>query len=115
MDSLLTSTTWRRGKKRNQKLQTERRTKAAERDKKKGRGKKRNQKLQTERKTKAAERRDKKKGRGKKKTKAANKSCKRKRKQKLQTERRTKAAQKKKILTLMVSVKIRVISFNEKS
>ena len=101
MDSLLTSTTWRRGKKRNQKLQTERRTKAAEREKKKGRGKKRNQKLQTERKTKAAER--KKKGRGKK------------RNQKLQTERRTKAAKKKKILTLMVSVKTRVISFNKKS
>ena len=39
LDSLLTSTTWRRGKKRNQKLQIERRTKATER-KKGGGGKK---------------------------------------------------------------------------
>ena len=35
LDSLLTSNTWRRGKKRNQKLQTERRTKAVEEKKKK--------------------------------------------------------------------------------
>ena len=35
LDSLLTSTTWRRGKKRNPKLQTERSTKAAEKKKKK--------------------------------------------------------------------------------
>ena len=34
LDSLLTSATWRRGNKRNQKLQTKRRTKAAERKKK---------------------------------------------------------------------------------
>ena len=58
LDSLLTSTTWRRGKKRNPKLQTERSTKAAEKKK----------------------RRKKKKG----------------------------------ILPLVVSVKIKVISFNDK-
>ena len=39
LDSLLTSNTWRRGKKRNQKLQTERRTKAVEEKKKKKEGK----------------------------------------------------------------------------
>ena len=50
----------KRKKKRNQKLQIERRTKAAER-KKKGRGKKRNQKLQIERRTKAAEKEKKRK------------------------------------------------------
>ena len=62
LDSLLMSTTWKRGKKRNQKLQTERRTKAAERKKKK-KGKTRNQKLQTDRRTKAAERKKKKRKR----------------------------------------------------
>ena len=86
LDSLLTSTTWKRGrKKRNQKLQIERRTKAAERKKKRKRKKK---------KPKAANR-------------EKNKSCGKGKKKK---ERK----KKKWILTLMVSGKVRVISFNER-
>ena len=61
LDSLLMSTTWKRGKKRNQK-------------KKKGRGKKRNQKLQTKRRTKAANR-EKNKSYGKKEKKIGRASC----------------------------------------